>query len=177
MSGEGTMSSPADTTPHRGERRRNVRAGPHGLGGIPFPDRDGLAGIWSVLIGWFLREAAAGAHQQARLDETLGGMTAADMMLSDVATLPAHISVAEAAQERFPPHRPWRLSRRAGRGGGRLAQPARRAPPRCREAPGDVGPGGDEAALRGGCRPAPDPVAGRAGRSCSRMDASWASSR
>ena len=32
---------------------------------------DGLAGIWSVLIGWFLREAAAGAHQQARLDETL----------------------------------------------------------------------------------------------------------
>jgi Zn-dependent protease/predicted transcriptional regulator len=62
---------------------------------------DGLAGIWSVLIGWFLREAAAGAHQQARLDETLGGMTAADIMLSDVATLPAHISVAEAAQEHF----------------------------------------------------------------------------
>jgi len=72
-----------------------------GWGVFRFLIGDGLAGIWSVLIGWFLREAAAGAHQQARLDETLGGMTAADMMISDVATLPAHISVAVAAQEHF----------------------------------------------------------------------------
>ena len=72
-----------------------------GLGVFAFLTGDGAAGIWYVLIGWFLREAAAGAYQQARLDETLAGMTAADMMLTDVATLPAHISVAEAAQEHF----------------------------------------------------------------------------
>jgi Zn-dependent protease len=72
-----------------------------GLGVFAFLTDDGPAGIWYVLIGWFLREAASGAYQQARLDETLAGMTAADMMLTDVATLPAHISVAEAAREHF----------------------------------------------------------------------------
>ena len=72
-----------------------------GLGVYGFLTENPLAGIWYVLIGWFLREAAAGAYQQARLDETLAGMTAADMMLTDVATLPAHISVAEAAQQHF----------------------------------------------------------------------------
>ncbi len=71
------------------------------LGVFGFLAGDAAAGIWYVLIGWFLREAAAGTYQQARLDETLGGMTAADMMLREVATLPAHISLAEAAHEHF----------------------------------------------------------------------------
>jgi len=72
-----------------------------GLGVFGFLTGDAVSGIWFALIGWFLREAAAGAYHQARLDETLAGMTAADMMLTEVATLPAHISVAEAAQQHF----------------------------------------------------------------------------
>ena len=67
----------------------------HLVGGAP------LAGVWYVLIGWFLKEAAAGAYQGARLDETLRGLTVRDAMITEVATLPSEISVAEAAREFF----------------------------------------------------------------------------
>ena len=62
---------------------------------------DGVTGVWYVLIGWFLKEAAAGAYQGARLDQTLGGVTVRDAMLTEVATIPVHISLAEAAREHF----------------------------------------------------------------------------
>jgi Zn-dependent protease len=65
------------------------------VGGAP------IAGIWYALIGWFLKEAAAGAYQGARLDETLHALTVRDAMVTDVATLPSRISLAEAAREHF----------------------------------------------------------------------------
>ena len=61
----------------------------------------GVSGMWYVLIGWFLKDAAAGAYQSARVDEALRGVTAGDAMLKDVATLPAEISLSEAAHEHF----------------------------------------------------------------------------
>jgi Zn-dependent protease len=61
----------------------------------------GISGMWSVLIGWFLKDASAGAYQSARVDEALRGVTAADAMSRDVATLPAQISLAEAARDYF----------------------------------------------------------------------------
>jgi CBS domain-containing protein len=61
----------------------------------------GISGMWYVLIGWFLKDASAGAYQSARLDEALRGVTAGDAMVRDVATLPAEISLAEAAQDHF----------------------------------------------------------------------------
>ena len=61
----------------------------------------GISGMWYVLIGWFLKDAAAGAYQSARVDEALRGVTAGDAMVKDVATLPAEISLAEAAHDHF----------------------------------------------------------------------------
>lgn len=63
------------------------------LGGI------GLAGLWYVLIGWFLNDASAEARQRALIDEILRGVSVREAMLRDVVTLPAHVSVAEAAHE------------------------------------------------------------------------------
>ena len=61
----------------------------------------GISGMWYVLIGWFLKDASAGAYQSARVDEALRGVTAGDAMVRDVATLPAEISLAEAARDHF----------------------------------------------------------------------------
>ena len=62
---------------------------------------EGISGMWYVLIGWFLKDASAGAYQSARVDEALRGVTAADAMVKDVATLPAEISLAEAGHDHF----------------------------------------------------------------------------
>jgi Zn-dependent protease len=62
---------------------------------------DAVTGVWYVLIGWFLKDAAAGAYQGVRLDETLQGVAVKDAMLTEVATIPAHLSLADAAQEHF----------------------------------------------------------------------------
>jgi Zn-dependent protease len=61
----------------------------------------GISGMWYVLIGWFLKDASTGAYQSARVDEALRGVTVGDAMVTDVATLPAEISVAEAAHDYF----------------------------------------------------------------------------
>jgi Zn-dependent protease len=60
-----------------------------------------VAGVWNILIGWFLKEAAADAYRQVRVDEALSGVSVADAMIRDVATLPADLSVAEAARDHF----------------------------------------------------------------------------
>ena len=62
---------------------------------------EGLAGVWYVLIGWFLREASTGAYRDVRLDEALAGVTVADAMLREFDTLPAGLSLADAAREHF----------------------------------------------------------------------------
>lgn len=61
----------------------------------------GVTGLWYVMIGWFLRGGAAGAFREGRLDEALAGVTVADAMLRDFATLPASLSLAEAARAHF----------------------------------------------------------------------------
>jgi len=60
-----------------------------------------VSGLWYLLIGWFLHDASATAHHQARLDEVLRGVAVRDAMLTSVETLPAEISVADAAQRYF----------------------------------------------------------------------------
>lgn len=61
----------------------------------------GIGGVWYILIGWFLKEASEGAYQGARLDETLAGVRVRDAMVTEVATIPAHLSLSEAAHEYF----------------------------------------------------------------------------
>lgn len=61
----------------------------------------GIEGIWYIAIGWFLKDAAGGAYQRARVDEALRGVTVREAMLTRVDTLPGGISLAEAARDYF----------------------------------------------------------------------------
>lgn len=60
-----------------------------------------IGGLWGILIGWFLKEASAGAYQQVRLAEVLSGVRVRDMMVADCVTIPSHISIDDAVQDYF----------------------------------------------------------------------------
>src|SRR5712691_3417466 len=60
-----------------------------------------VGGVWQILIGWFLKDAALNAYRQVRLDETLADVTVGDAMVREVSTVPGEISVAEAARDHF----------------------------------------------------------------------------
>jgi CBS domain-containing protein len=72
-----------------------------GLGVLELLAGRGIDGVWYVLLGWFLQEAAAGASRGAQLDEALLGVQVRDAMVTDVATIPAHLSLADAAHQHF----------------------------------------------------------------------------
>jgi Zn-dependent protease len=63
--------------------------------------RGDLGGLWLVFIGWFLKEAAAGAYQQARLDQAFTGLRVGDLLVADCRTLPGHLSVEAAVSDYF----------------------------------------------------------------------------
>jgi len=62
---------------------------------------DLLAGVWYILIGWFIKDASTASYQQVRLDEALRGLTVRDAMVDAVVTVPSSGSVAETAREHF----------------------------------------------------------------------------
>ncbi len=61
----------------------------------------GLGGLWSILIGWFLKDASTSAYRQVRLNEVLTGVHVRDMMVADCITIPGHISIEDAVREYF----------------------------------------------------------------------------
>jgi len=65
---------------------------------------DFIGGIWSFLIGSFLRHAASTAYQQVILRETLRGAPVRRFMKSDVVTAPRDISVADLVENYFYKH-------------------------------------------------------------------------
>jgi Zn-dependent protease/predicted transcriptional regulator len=60
-----------------------------------------VSGIWYVLLGWFLKEAAVSAYRQVRLDDALEGLVVADVMIRDVKSIPADLPLSEAVREHF----------------------------------------------------------------------------
>jgi Zn-dependent protease/CBS domain-containing protein len=62
---------------------------------------DSLGGVWYILIGWFIKDASAASYQQARLEDTLRGVTVRDAMVESVETVSGSGTVAEAAREHF----------------------------------------------------------------------------
>jgi Zn-dependent protease len=60
---------------------------------------DWLSGIWLVLIGWFLENAASESYQQAKLRNDLQGFSASQVMTSDYALVPADIRINQLVQE------------------------------------------------------------------------------
>jgi predicted transcriptional regulator len=63
-----------------------------------------MAGLWWILIGWFLKDAAAGAYQQVRLGAVLAGVRVRDLMVTDCIAVPSHVSVADAVRDYFLRH-------------------------------------------------------------------------
>lgn len=63
-----------------------------------------LSGIWLVLIGLFLRQAAAASQSQATLRSALGELPVADIMARDVVTVPWSASVADLVQRFWTYH-------------------------------------------------------------------------
>jgi Zn-dependent protease/CBS domain-containing protein len=60
-----------------------------------------VTGIWHILIGWFLKDAASSAYRQVRLDDALDGLVVQDVMIPDVVAIPADLPLSEAVREHF----------------------------------------------------------------------------
>ena len=58
-----------------------------------------LNGLWLILIGWFLNNAARRSLQQVKLRDVLKGFTAADVMTRDFPTVPRSLTIQELAAE------------------------------------------------------------------------------
>jgi Zn-dependent protease len=69
---------------------------------------DGFGGVWLLLLGWFLAQAARGAVVSSRFSDRLDGVTVADVMDAEPIAVPIDTSVLAARDEFF--HRydlPW----------------------------------------------------------------------
>lgn len=75
-----------------------------GLGILRALTGEFLGGLWFVLIGLFLRQAAEGSYQQLLLRRTLGPLAVRDVMTREVIHVPADLSVARVVEEFFWPH-------------------------------------------------------------------------
>ena len=64
---------------------------------------DWLDGLWIVLIGWFLNNAASMSYRQAQWREAIHGLIASQMMTSDYAVVPPDITVNQLVQEHILP--------------------------------------------------------------------------
>jgi Zn-dependent protease/CBS domain-containing protein len=58
-----------------------------------------LAGLWTALVGWFLRRAAAGAWRHLLLRRALEGHTVEAFMRRDPVSIPPSLSIAELVQD------------------------------------------------------------------------------
>ena len=69
---------------------------------------DALNGIWFMVLGWFLAQAAGGAVVSSRFSERLEGVTVSDVMDDQPLAVPGAISVVAAHDEFFLRYRwPW----------------------------------------------------------------------
>jgi Zn-dependent protease len=69
---------------------------------------DALNGIWFMVLGWFLGQAAGGAVASSRFSERLEGVTVSDVMDRQPLAVPGAISVVDAHDEFFLRYRwPW----------------------------------------------------------------------
>jgi Zn-dependent protease len=65
-------------------------------------------GLWLMLIGWFIGQAARGAILQTEFAKRIEGITVADLMDSEPVAIPENVSVEDALDEYFLRYRwPW----------------------------------------------------------------------
>lgn len=69
---------------------------------------DSLNGVYTIVLGFFLNQAARGAVLSSAFSERLGGITVADVMDAEPVTMPARITALQAEEEFFLRYRwPW----------------------------------------------------------------------
>ena len=79
-----------------------------GLGAYVIIRGDAFGGIWFLVLGWFLAQAARGAVVSSRFSERLEGVTVADVMDTQPVTVPGELSIRDAQDEFFLRYRfPW----------------------------------------------------------------------
>jgi CBS domain-containing protein len=66
---------------------------------VPFFGTGLVGGLWLAFIGWFLNGAASQATSRLALDDALSGLTVAQLMQTDVTTVPSDLSVAALVQD------------------------------------------------------------------------------
>jgi Zn-dependent protease len=69
---------------------------------------DTYSGLWLIVLGWFLGQAATGAVASSRFYERLDGVTVADVMDTQPVWVPGETTIMEAQDEFFLRYRwPW----------------------------------------------------------------------
>lgn len=69
---------------------------------------DPYSGLWFIVLGWFLGQAATGAVASSRFSERLEGVTVADVMDAQPVWVPGDTTVLQAQDEFFLRYRwPW----------------------------------------------------------------------
>jgi Zn-dependent protease len=69
---------------------------------------DTYSGLWLIVLGWFLGQAATGAVASSRFYERLDGVTVADVMDTQPVWVPGETTIVEAQDEFFLRYRwPW----------------------------------------------------------------------
>lgn len=58
-----------------------------------------LGGMWRILIGWFLNNAAKASYRQLRVSQVLGEVSVARLMQRDPATVEAQASIGELVRQ------------------------------------------------------------------------------
>jgi CBS domain-containing protein len=59
----------------------------------------GLGGLWLLLIGFFLKNAAQASYEQLLLETTLSGIHARDVMKKDFNSVPPDVNIEELVQD------------------------------------------------------------------------------
>jgi Zn-dependent protease len=72
-----------------------------GFGLFLFFRDDAFGGLWFLLLGWFLAQAARGAVVSSRFSERLEGVTVADVMDSEPVAVPVDTTALAAQDEYF----------------------------------------------------------------------------
>lgn len=62
---------------------------------------DPISGVWLMVLGWFLGQAARGAVVSSRFSERLEGVTVADVMDADPVSVPGELPLVRAQEEFF----------------------------------------------------------------------------
>jgi Zn-dependent protease/CBS domain-containing protein len=73
------------------------------LGSIELLITRTMAGLWLVLIGWFIQNAASIGYRQMQLREALNGVKASDVMTKDYAIAPSHLTIQMLVEHQILP--------------------------------------------------------------------------